>query len=161
MTGASRGGSLGETTVGPWIAFPRASTCSGNAAYSALGLSASVITIYHEQAARVKLGLALAGCNGKNTSKPRLVIDAGIMKEIRDNLEGGFRFGQGHVGMSWYWYYYYTLGRVGVGGREGCFRLESRMLISLRLRIRTNYVIRVMRIKDKGDKALNQIAINR
>ncbi len=44
---------------------------------------------YHEQAARVKLGLALAGCNGKNASKPRLVIDAGIMKEIRDDLEGG------------------------------------------------------------------------
>ncbi len=33
------------------------------------------------------------------------------------------------------------------------------LLISLRLR--TNYVIRVMKIKDKGDKALNQIAINR
>ena len=44
---------------------------------------------------------------------------------------------------------FWRLGRVGVGGREGCFRLESRMLISLRLR--TNYVIRVMRIKDKGD----------
>ncbi len=27
--------------------------------------------------------------------------------------------------------------------------------------LRTNYVIRVMRIKDKGDKALNQISINR
>jgi hypothetical protein len=26
------------------------------------------------------------------------------------------------------------------------------MLISLSLRLRTNYVIRVMRIKDKGDK---------
>ncbi len=45
------------------------------------------------------------------------------MKEIRDQgrsgrLEGGFGFGQGHVGMSCY--YYYTLGRVGVlvGGRE-------------------------------------------
>ena len=46
---------------------------------------------------------------------------AGIMKEIRDDLEGGFGFGQGHVGMSCC--YYYTLGRVGVGGREGCFRL--------------------------------------
>ncbi len=29
------------------------------------------------------------------------------------------------------------------------------------LMLRTNYVIRVMRIKDKGDKALNQISINR
>ncbi len=39
--------------------------------------------------------------------------------------------------------------------------IRSVMLISLRLR--TNYVITVMRIKDKGDKALNlnQIAINR
>ena len=112
MAGASRGGSLGGTTVGRWMAFPPASTCSGNAAYSA-----SVIH-YHEQAARVKLGLALAGCNGKNSSKPRLVIDAGIMKEIRDDLEGGVWFGRGrgHVGMSCY--YYYTLGRVGVGGRK-------------------------------------------
>jgi hypothetical protein len=40
--------------------------------------------------------LALAGCNGKDTSKPRLVIDAGIMKEIGDDLEGGFGLGQGH-----------------------------------------------------------------
>ena len=32
--------------------------------------------------------------------KPRLVIDADIMKEIRGDLEGGFGFGQGHVGMS-------------------------------------------------------------
>ncbi len=37
--------------------------------------------------------------------------------------------------------------------------LALALLISLMLR--TNYVIRVMRIKDKGDKALNQIAINR
>ncbi len=29
------------------------------------------------------------------------------------------------------------------------------------LMLRTSYVIGVMRIKDKGDKALNQIAINR
>jgi hypothetical protein len=46
--------------------------------------------------------LTLAGGNGKNASKPRLVIDAGIMKEIRGDLEGGFGFGQGHVGMSCY-----------------------------------------------------------
>jgi hypothetical protein len=51
---------------------------------------------YHEQTVRVKLSLALAGCNGKDTSKPRLVIDAGIMKEIGDDLEGRFRLGQVH-----------------------------------------------------------------
>ncbi len=35
------------------------------------------------------------------------------------------------------------------------------MLVLRSLMLRTNYVIRVMRIKDKGDKALNQISINR
>ncbi len=70
------------------MAFPLAFTCSGNAAYSASSVS------NHEQAARVKLGLSLAGCNGKNASKPRLVIDAGIMKEIGEDLEGGFGFGK-------------------------------------------------------------------
>ncbi len=101
------------------MAFPLAFTCSGNAVYSA-----SVITMNrHRQPESNWVCLALAGCNGKNASKPRLVIDAGIVKEIRirDDLEGGFRFGQGHAGMSCY--YYYTLGRVGVGRREGCFRL--------------------------------------
>ncbi len=94
------------------MAFPPASTCSGNAAYSA-----SVITmnmnrqpesnwVWHWLAAMAKM---------QDASKPRLVIDAGIMKEIRDDLEGGFGFGQGHVGMSCY--YYYTLGRVGARRR--------------------------------------------
>jgi len=32
----------------------------------------------------------------KDARKPRLVIDAGIMKEIGDDLEGGVRLGQGH-----------------------------------------------------------------
>ena len=64
------------------------------------------------------MGLTLAGCNGKNASKPRLVIDAGIMKEIRGDLEGGFGFGQGHVGMSCV-----LLRHGGVGGREGGYRL--------------------------------------
>ncbi len=55
----------------------------------------------------------LTGCNGKDTSKPRLVIDTGIMKKIVDDLEGGFGLGQGHSS-----YYYYAIVRVGVR-REG------------------------------------------
>ncbi len=85
------GGRTRGTTAGRWIAFPPASTCSGNAAYFS-----SVIRHYHEQTAKVKLSLALAGCNGKDTSKPRFAIDAGIMKEIGHDLEGGFGLGQGH-----------------------------------------------------------------
>jgi hypothetical protein len=91
------GGKFRGTTVGRWITFPPASTCSGNAAYSALSIT------MNRQPEAVKLGLTLAGCNGKNASKPRLVIDAGIMKEIRDDLEGGVvGFGQGHVGPASY-----------------------------------------------------------
>jgi hypothetical protein len=92
--------------------------------------------------------LALAGCIGKDTSKPRLVIDASIMKEIGDDLKRGFGLGQGH---SILLLLHFSRCRRREG-REG-IRLKSRMLISLRLR--TNYVIRVMRIKDKGDRKIN------
>ena len=39
--------------------------------------------------------------------------------------------------------------------QDPIFQVEDNIILLISLRLRTNYVIRVMRIKDKGDRKIN------